>query len=88
MGEPAIAQRCRDRAAIQHHLAHEIVNLAGGDAGEHLVHQRIEDVGRQPPGPAHAFEAFRAVQLDGAVAIDGHVGGDVLIFDHGGDVAP
>ena len=68
VGEAAIAQRRRDRASGKGLLAHEIVQLAGGHAGHHQRDQRVEDIGGQPAGPAHALEPFRAVQLDRAGA--------------------
>ena len=82
MGEAAIAQRCGHCAAIQHQAAHLVVNRLRGYAGDDEGGQFIKDFRRQPPGAAHPFEPFGPVQLDGAIPIDGHVGGYVLIFDH------
>ena len=45
----------------------DVVELLGRDAGDHVGDQRIEDLGGETPGAAHAFEAFGAVQLDDAV---------------------
>lgn len=68
VGEAAIAQRRRDRASGKGLLAHEIVQLAGGHAGDDQRYQRIEDIGGQPARAAHALEPFGPVQLDRAGA--------------------
>ena len=46
------------------------------------VGQFVEDFSRKPAGLAHALEAVRPVELDRAVAIDGLVAFDYLIFGH------
>ena len=59
----------------------------GGDAGHDVRHQRVEDLGGEPAGPAHAFEPFGAVELDDAVAgLDPVVGGDGDIFGHAAQI--
>ena len=87
MGEAAVAERCRHRAAIERHLAHDVVEFAGGDAGADVVDHRIEDFGGEPPGAAHAFEAFGAVELDRAVAQHKLAVDHCLVFGHGAHVA-
>ena len=46
--------------------------------------QRIEDLGGEAPGAAHALEALGAVQLDDAVLrFDAVVGSDGDVLSHG-----
>ena len=62
----------------------DVVELAGGDAGNHVRHQCVEDLGGEPAGAAHALEALGAVELDDAGAgFDPVFGGDGDIFGHG-----
>ena len=48
----------------------------GGDAGDDMRDQRVEDLGGAAPGGAHAGKALRPMQLDRAVAAD-HVGFEI-----------
>ena len=57
MGIAAIAQRRGHGAAIEGHLAHEVVDRAGGDAGFDHLRDLVEDFRREPPRAAHPFEA-------------------------------
>ncbi len=67
---------------IERELAHEIVQRLCRHSRLHQRRQRIEVLGRQPPGPAHAFESLGPMQLDRAVAQRGLVGGNCLILIH------
>ena len=61
----------------------DVVEFLRRNAGDHVRSQRVEDLGREPAGAAHAFEAFWAVELDGAVlGFDAIVGGDGDILSH------
>ena len=61
----------------------EVVEFGGGDAGNDMRHQRIEDFGGEAARLAHALEPFRPVQLDHAVAgFDPVFGIDGNIFGH------
>ena len=46
------------------------VDLVGGDSRHDLGSQRVENLGGQPAGGAHAGKAFRPVELDPADAAD------------------
>jgi hypothetical protein len=59
-----------------------VVDRTGGNTRLDEVGQLVEDFRGQSPGLAHAFEASFAVQLDRAVAIDGLIRLDYLIFGH------
>ena len=48
----------------------DVVELLGGDAGDDMGNERVEDLGGEPAGGAHAGKALRPVQLDRAVAAD------------------
>ena len=50
---------------IEDEVVAELVELAGGDARHDMRRDEVERLGGQAAGPAHAFEAFGAVQLDG-----------------------
>ena len=82
----AIAERRRDRAAVERHLAHHVVERGGGDAGLDQRRQRVEDLGGEPPGAAHALERLGAVELDGPVAQDRFVVGNDLILIHAANI--
>ena len=66
---------------------HEIVERLGGHARLHQRDERIEVFRGQPPGPAHAFEGLRPVQLDGAVAQENLAVGHCLVLSHAAHVA-
>lgn len=68
MGETAISQSCRDTALTQHMHAHNIVNLACGDAGHHMRHQTIKHFSSQTARLAHAFKSSGIVKFYGAIA--------------------
>ncbi len=79
----AVAERGGHRAGIHRHLAHDAVDLVGRERrGGPARVEHVEDLGSEAAGLAHAFEPVGPVQLDRAVAVDGHVGGDVLVFGH------
>ena len=78
----AIAQGCRHSACIKHHFAHMIVKRGGRHAGLNQRRQAVENVSRQPSCSAHPLIAIFAMQFDGAVAIDGVLALDHLIFGH------
>ena len=78
----AVAHRRGHRSGIEHHGADIIVDRAGGYARLHESGQLVENFGGKPPRLAHALETFGAMQLDRAVAIDGLVRLDYLIFSH------
>ena len=64
----AVAQRGRDRPAVECHLSHQVVDGGGGNAGADVRSHLVEDFGGQAPGLAHALEPAGAVELDGAIA--------------------
>ena len=66
----AIAERRGDGAGVERHPVDDVVQLLGGDAGDDMGDERVEDVGGEPAGGAHAGKAFGPVQLDRAVAAD------------------
>jgi hypothetical protein len=68
LGVAAITERRRHRARGERHLVDNVVERLGRDSGDDVGRQRVEDLGGEPPGPAHPFEALRPVQLDDAVA--------------------
>src|SRR5205085_6127024 len=78
----AIAERGRDRLVTEDELVTELVELAGADARLDMRRDEVERLGRQPAGPAHAFEAFRAVQLDGALVAPPII--DAVVFEVAG----
>ncbi len=62
----------------------DVVDLLGGDSGDDMGHERVEDLGGEAAGGAHPGEALGAVQLDRAVAAGGGVVmGEEAGFDHG-----
>ena len=62
----------------------DVVERLRGDAGDDVRHQRVEDLGGEPAGAAHALEPVGAVELDHAVAgFDPIVGGDGDVLSHG-----
>ena len=69
--EPAIAERGRHAAKRDHVCAHDIVQLARGDAGHDMRDQRIEHLGGGTASAAHAGKAFLPVKFDGAVTRSG-----------------
>ena len=73
-----VAERGGDRAAIQRHLPHHIIERGSGDAGADERDQRVEDLGGEPPGLAHGFEPGGAMEFDRAVARH-HIG---FVGDH------
>ncbi len=79
----AIAERRGHAAAGDRHVADDIVELFGRDAGDDMRHQRVEDLGGEAAGLAHAFEACGPVELDRAIARLRHVFSDGDIFGHG-----
>jgi hypothetical protein len=81
--EAAIAERGRNRSGIERHPLHDRVDLVGRDARNHLRYQRVENLGREPAGPAHALERRVPVQLDDAVAgFDTIVRGNCDVLSH------
>ena len=84
LGVAAIAERRRDRRRASSIMSvDDVVELAGGDAGHDVRHERVEDLGGEAAGVAHAGKAFGPVELDRAVAgLDPVVGGDGDIFGH------
>ena len=83
-GIAAVAEGRRDRAGIERHLVDDVVELLRRDARHDVRHERVEDLGRQASGAAHALEALGAMQLDGAVAgFEAVVGGDGNVLSHG-----
>jgi hypothetical protein len=60
----AITHRRGDAAASDTHAADDVVQLAGGDAGYDIRHQRVQYLRRQPPGLAHSGKAALVVKLD------------------------
>jgi molybdenum cofactor synthesis domain-containing protein len=63
--------------------ADQVVELLRGNAGDDVRDQRVEDLGGEPSGAPHAFEAFRPVQLDDAIARLGTiVGGNSDVLSH------
>ena len=64
----AIAERRGDPAGAKRMLANEVVQLLRGHSGHDVRDERVEDLGREPTGAAHAFESFGTMQLDHAVA--------------------
>ena len=82
MGIAAIAQGRRHSAAIQRHLADDIIQFLRGNARLHHRRQRIEDFGGQPASAAHPLKAFRPMELDRAVTQDGLGSGYYLILGH------
>jgi len=60
----------------------ELVELARADARLDVRRDEVERLGRQPAGQAHAFEAFRAVQLDGPLVAPPIV--DAIVFEVAG----
>ena len=84
----AIAEGGGDRAAGAHLGEDDVVELAGGDAGHDVGDERVEDLGGDPAGGAHAGKALRAVQLDRAVtADDGVVAIEIMNVGHSADIA-
>ncbi len=82
-GVTAVAEGRGDRARSDRHAVYDIVELLGRDARNDVRHERIEDLGGEPPGAAHAGEAFGAMELDDAVlGFDAVVVGDGDIFSH------
>ena len=66
----AIAQGRGHAAGLQRHPVDDVVQLLGGDAGNHVRDQRVEDGGGEAAGGAHPGKGFGAVQLDRAMAPD------------------
>ena len=84
LGIAAVAERRGHAAAVERHPVDDVVELLGGDAGNDVRHERVEDLGGEPAGAAHALERFGAVELDHAVArFDAVVGGDSDVLSHG-----
>ena len=97
-GIAAIAERGGDRLVVEDEVVAELVELAGGDAGLDVRRDEVERLGRQAAGPAHAGEAFGAVELDGALVappivvavvdeVAGTAHGPYLACDIGGNKA-
>ena len=62
----------------------DVVELLGRHAGDDVGHERVEDLGGEAAGAAHAFKPFGAVQLDDAVlGFDAIVGSDGDVLSHG-----
>ena len=83
MGVAAIAERRGHTAAGDRHVADDVVELVGAHAGDDVGHQRVEDLGGEAAGLAHALKACGSMELDRAVARLRHVFGDGHIFGHG-----
>src|SRR5690606_41451135 len=64
LGEAAIAERRRYRAMADDEVVAQPVELAGGGAGAHMWADEIERGRGQMPGPAHAFQLARVVQVN------------------------
>ena len=64
----AVAQSRRNPAPAQCHFAHDIVEFLGSYARHNMRHQRIEYLGGQPSGLAHALKTFGPMQFDNPVA--------------------
>ena len=64
MAIAAIAEAGRHPAVIERVFEGQLVEIVGGHARCDLGHQKVQHLGRQPPGPAHALEA--------GFAMDGH----------------
>ncbi len=68
---------------VSRHLVDDVVELPVVTPGTTCGRERVEDLGRKPAGAAHAFERFRAVELDDAVPrFDAVVGGDGDVLSH------
>ena len=84
LGIAAIAERRREAAGVERHLVDDIVELLRRDAGHDVRRERVEDLGGEPAGAAHAFEALGTVKLDDPVlGFDAVVGGDGDVLSHG-----
>src|SRR6185436_13104242 len=66
----AIAQGRGHRARVQGHAMDDVVQLLGGHAGNDVGDERVEDLGGETAGGAHAGKGFGAVELDRAMAAD------------------
>ena len=62
----------------------ELVELACGHARLNVRRDEVERFGRQAAGAAHALEAFRTVQLDGALVAAPIV--DAVVFEIAGGI--
>src|SRR5206468_12123199 len=84
LGVAAIAERGRKPAGVDRHAIDEVVDFLRGDAGDHVRRDRVEQLGGETTGAAHAFEALGPVQLDDAIArFDPIIGGDGEVLSHG-----
>jgi hypothetical protein len=82
-GEAAIAERGGDAASGNRHAVDDVVNLAGGDAGDDVGDERVEDGRGELAGGAHRGERFGAVELDHArTGFGAIIDGDADIFGH------
>ena len=78
MGVAAVAERRGHTAACLHRLEDDGIELGGRHAGHDVRHERVEHLGAEPPGLAHAIEPGGAVQADGARAGERGVGGHIV----------
>src|SRR3954467_2120314 len=63
LGVAAIAEGRGDRARFDRHPVDDVVEVLGRHAGDDMRYQRVEDIGSETPGIAHAGKAFGAVKL-------------------------
>ena len=77
----AIAQAGRGGAMGDDIVIGQLVNMGGGDAGLHLRHQHVQNLGGQPAGAAHAFEIGGLVDRDGKMRLAGRLENLVLGYD-------
>ena len=83
LGVAAVAEGCGDSAGLERHALDDRVDLAGGDAGNDLRHQRVEDFGGEAARAAHPCEALGPVELDHMAARLGAIfGADLDVFGH------
>jgi hypothetical protein len=66
--EAAVVERRRDRIVIDDEPVAQPVEVAGGDPGTDMRSDEVERLGGENSRPPHAFECFRPVDLDPAVA--------------------
>ena len=83
----AVAQSRRNPATAKCHLADDIVEFFGAHSRHNMRHQRVECLGSEPSGLAHAFEALRPVQFDNPVAGNACLSGrDAYILIHASNI--
>ena len=83
MGIAAIAQGRGHAAAVERHAPDDVVQFAGRDAGHDMRYQRVEYLGGEPSGLAHASKTGCVIEFDRSRAGDRRIRRHRHIFGHG-----